>query len=573
MTILDSLVVMLGLKYEGDGERKKFEQGLKGVEGSASAMVGKLARMGAVAGGAMATVGAAAVREFAGVERTLTYIGNSAEVADERMAHARRQLQSMADDMGYDGLDQPVRALDALIAKNVEFEKSMSMMPAILGTAMATDSAPTDIANSAVTIAENFGIAGDQMQLAFDILAKGGKEGAFELKDMAGELPSLAPAFKALGYEGTEGLSKLVSLLQTVRLETGTSAEAANRFENVMAKLNVEQTRKSFADFGIDLPAEMETNMLAGMDRMDSFIAATAKALQGNMDQINTLFTDVQVAQGMRALVGNREKLAGFEKSIQDASGTIAPDLERVLANTQTDIDRTLGAWKRFKTELGSTLAPAAGGVLGSLADDLSDDAAQEEGLRRRGVEGFYDQWREIQRLTSSLQEEDPDLWRYQANELAGQRLAAEGRGDVKASDPLFDSSGQVLLKTATDAIIAASNTVTDAVARMPRIDESFSATAGGTSDVNAAALQQGLANMAAHFEAMQGPAAAAALNQSIANTDNRNQSVNVGAPQVTVNVQEASQAPAAVGAAVGRAVGQAAVQTRPGVAASAAAP
>ena len=97
------------------------------------------------------------------------------------------------------------------------------------------------------------------------------------------------------------------------------------------------------------------------------------------------------------------------------------------------------------------------------------------------------------------------------------------------------------------------------------RVSSAFDVTgAGATSGFNAAQVAQGLKNLQAHIQAM----GAKEVNQStIAPQDNRQF-------PVTVNqtVQRASQAPAAAARATSSAVGQA-VQIRPGVAASAAAP
>jgi len=75
-------------------------------------------------------------------------------------------------------------------------------------------------------------------------------------------------------------------------------------------------------------------------------------------------------------------------------------------------------------------------------------------------------------------------------------------------------------------------------------------------------ALRTALENYQANA-AKLGASANAVVEDNRVQTDARNQSVNIGSPNVTVNVQEATQAPAAVGQAVGRAVGQAAVPPR----------
>jgi len=75
----------------------------------------------------------------------------------------------------------------------------------------------------------------------------------------------------------------------------------------------------------------------------------------------------------------------------------------------------------------------------------------------------------------------------------------------------------------------------------------------------NAEALRRALANMRGNLSKLNASANAVVNDNSVAN-DNRDQSINVGSPNVTVNVQQAVEAPAAVGSAVGNAVGAAAV-------------
>lgn len=71
---------------------------------------------------------------------------------------------------------------------------------------------------------------------------------------------------------------------------------------------------------------------------------------------------------------------------------------------------------------------------------------------------------------------------------------------------------------------------------------------------------EEGLRNLRGNLAKMSPDAAASAvLNDNSVANDNRDQSVNVGSPNVTVNVQQAVEAPAAAGAAVGNAVGAAA--------------
>lgn len=104
------------------------------------------------------------------------------------------------------------------------------------------------------------------------------------------------------------------------------------------------------------------------------------------------------------------------------------------------------------------------------------------------------------------------------------------------------------------------------------RVSGAFGAVDGGSSSVNLEAMRQALGNLAANTERMTG-AAAQSFQTTVTNQDQRDQSIHVGAPNVSVTVQQPSAAPAAVGRAVGDAIGKAAVDSAARVKASAAAP
>lgn len=73
----------------------------------------------------------------------------------------------------------------------------------------------------------------------------------------------------------------------------------------------------------------------------------------------------------------------------------------------------------------------------------------------------------------------------------------------------------------------------------------------------NAEALLKALHNFKAWGDYANGGAAAATLNDNSVANDNRDQSVNVGAPNVTVNVQQAVEAPAELGRKLGNATNE----------------
>jgi hypothetical protein len=87
-----------------------------------------------------------------------------------------------------------------------------------------------------------------------DILAQSGKEGRFELKDMASAFPSLTAGASMLGMKGVPAVASLGAALQIAMKGAGDASEAANNLENFIQKVTSPLAVKNFKDtFGINL--------------------------------------------------------------------------------------------------------------------------------------------------------------------------------------------------------------------------------------------------------------------------------------------------------------------------------
>ncbi|EDQ33952.1 phage tail tape measure protein, TP901 family, core region [Hoeflea phototrophica DFL-43] len=353
-----------------------------------SANAAGLALMRYAAPAALAYGAKAAVVEFANIERTLTRIGINADASRAQMAGVYTELQQLAQSTATP-VENIVAGLDSLIASGKSLEEAMALIGSVSATAQAAGADFGQMATTADAVSNSFGIAGESMQSAFDILALGGKAGKFELRDMAAELPSLAPAFAALGYAGEDGLKRLTAALQTVRMETGTSGEAATSFMDVITKMNSVTVSNNFAkQFGIDIREEMERAKAAGEDTLEAFIRLSKEAVNGDMSKLPLLFTDKQMQIGMRALINNTEELRDLYGELGSAAGTVAKDLARVTDDAQASIDRMANSWERFKTSFGEKLAPGATSVLDSLTDGTERKTAMDRQLEKEG-KGF----------------------------------------------------------------------------------------------------------------------------------------------------------------------------------------
>jgi TP901 family phage tail tape measure protein len=337
-----------------------------------------------------ATVSAAKslVTNFAGVERRLNRIAINAGKGKEEVGKMLDVINRASHDYAM-SQDDVTAGFESLIAAGQDYKDAMDFLPSVTATAQASGAAVDDIAKSAFTLATNFGIAAPQMQKAFDILDTSGKQGMFELKDMAQYLPSLTPAMAALGYKGTEGLKKLVALLQTIRLQTGDASSAATNLQNVLQKMETSATATAFKKMGVDLRSELAKARKEGKDLLDVFVQLTLKATKGDLSKLPQLFTDVQFQQGMRAIIQGSKALKEFYAGVDDdkVTGAVLKDLNQILGDSQTKVDRLSSSWTNFTRSLGEGLVNiGVTDMLGAISDKLDYNSAVNAGLERSGA-------------------------------------------------------------------------------------------------------------------------------------------------------------------------------------------
>ncbi|TJV19690.1 phage tail tape measure protein [Mesorhizobium sp.] len=333
----------------------------------------------------------ALVTNFAGAERRLSRIAINADAGKDKLDDMFRTVDRAAVDYATTQ-DNVTSGLETLVAAGRDLDDALSFLPAVTATAQAAGAEITDIATTADSIGTNFGIAGDKMQNAFDILVTSGKQGKFELKDMAQYIPSLAPAFAALGYKGEKGLGRLASALQTIRIREGDAGEAATDLQNVLQKMESQQTVKNFAKFHINLPKELANARKEGKDLLDVMIELTEKATKGDLSKIPALFTDLQVQKGMRALVQGKDAFHAFVADLDHVDGSTLRDLGRVLEDNQAKIDRMGASWERMKRQIGGAISDPATSVMDRVSADMDKASYVNRGLDSSGM-SFADKW------------------------------------------------------------------------------------------------------------------------------------------------------------------------------------
>lgn len=329
------------------------------------------------------------VTAYAAVERRLNRIAINADKGRDAVDSMLKVVNQTSYDYAM-GQDDVTSGLETLVAAGRSADDALSFLPSVAATAQAAGAEVFDIATTADAVGNSFDITGDKMQHAFDILVKSGKQGKFELRDMARYLPSMSPAFAALGYKGEKGLSKLAAMLQTIRQRTGSAEEAATAAQNIFQKMESDQTVAKFKKFGIDLRGEMAKARKEGRDLVDVFLDLSQKAVKGDLSKIPQLFTDAQFQVGMRALMQGRGDMEGFQQALANVDGTTLRDLGQVLEDNQSKLDRMASSWDRFKTSLGRAASDPVGGLLDSVSDNLDYGEALRKTLEKRGM-GYWE--------------------------------------------------------------------------------------------------------------------------------------------------------------------------------------
>lgn len=510
MAIVEELIAVLGYEVRGKDNLQSFKGGIDDAEKSLKGAGTAGVVAGAAIGGAI-TAGAAAVwkatKNYAGFERHMVRIGNTAGASAEEVAKAGAVVQELASQFALP-IDEAVGGLDTLVASGKSLDEALAFLPSVLATAQASGAAVDDIANTALKATGALGIATEKLQNMFDLLTAGGNAGQFELKDMSRFIPELANSFANLGYKGMPGLTKLVALLQTLREDAGTAGQARTWAQNIFGKMRAPQTEKAFENYGKieNLGDKLDEAQKKGEDIISAFVRLTKQA-QANGAKLEQLFTDTEFRLGMTSLLSSMDRFQFFQDSFtpDKIDGAVFKQLASVLDDTQASIDRATISMDRFWKTVGAGAAPAISGVLDTLTKGQDYVNAVAKGQEKAGMTSWWER----------------EWWNF----ING--------GDKAKLDEFAKAGGYIWPKGQEPAKPPA-----------PPPQSGTTMPAGGW-----------LNTLGGGHGSLDNAAAAISQDNS---TTNNTQNITVSAP-VTVNVQQATEAPGAVGNAVSGAINGAA--------------
>jgi len=314
----------------------RIDRGIENNHARRDRMRGQALETGALAYGAF--------HFMQGAGRTqseLVDIGITSDVDAERVEVFRRVAERVMNET-----TQPVRDIlasqNVLVTAGLDFDTAEEAIPTIARTATAANALMTDVSRTAFSMMDGLGLAPQELGRGFDMLAMGGKEGKFELDNMATYFPSLVPTLKPLGVTGEEGVATLGAGLQIAMKGTSDPATAANNFQNFLTKLTSPETLKRFGDAGVDLKDVFNEAIASGENPVERIIRVTEGMTGGDPFKMGELFGDMQVLAFIRPMLDNMEEYNRIKEKMLEADGTVAADMARRMAE-----DPTLG-WRRF---------------------------------------------------------------------------------------------------------------------------------------------------------------------------------------------------------------------------------
>lgn len=317
---------------------------------------------GAAAGAAAIGVGmVASVKAAAQFEQVLSEIGKTANVSGDQLKGIGQDLLALSSrnrtNLGPKILAEGVQDL---VAQGLELKDAVASIESLGRVATATNSNLLDVTKTGFQLQNALKIRPVELKATFDALAFAGKQGAFELKDMAQFMPTIAAAAGSLGIKGKDGAVALASMMQMVRKDAPDAGQAATRLTDAMLKMTAPDAVKNFKKFGVNIEQVLKNAKAKGVNPMEAALDQLQRVTGGDTFKLARIFGDKEAKLALMSLMKYRKE---YEKLKADAGGTAAAgtvdkDYQRSLATFQGTLASFQNSTQRLGIAVGTALLP-----------------------------------------------------------------------------------------------------------------------------------------------------------------------------------------------------------------------
>ena len=318
-----------------------------------------------------------AIPEAFQMEHRLRELGNVGQLSAKQLEDMDKRLASISR---YTNQMRPeiAEGLNVLVASGIDPTKALDYMNVIGRTATGEQAVIEDISRTAFSVTDNLKVPVSELGKAMDILAMSGKEGRFELKDMASAFPSLTAGASMLGMKGTPAVASLGAALQVAMKGAGEASEAANNLENFIQKVTAPLSVKNFKEtFGVDLKRVLLDAAAAGRDPILEVIELMTRLSGGDVFKVSEVFQDKQVLNFIKPMMQNLDEYKRIKASALSAEGVVNSDFEHMMKTTTEQ-------FKAFKINMKELVFPHLQEPLkkiNELLTKINDNPILQKGL------------------------------------------------------------------------------------------------------------------------------------------------------------------------------------------------
>ena len=213
--------------------------------------------------------------------------------AEDAMARAIREASvkyAVSQDHVADGVEK-------LVAQGMDAKSAQKYAGLLAKVNTATRTEMGDLAELVYTLQTKFKLTteGELMQ-AINALAKAGKLGQYELKQMAKSFPELGGAAASFGSKGLDGVREMGMMMQVMRAGAGTTGEADTSMRNWFSHMSAKSTKDNFEKVGINFEREKLKLMI---DKRVSAVEASFMVFDDYLNRVTTQgFVEVRDKKG-----------------------------------------------------------------------------------------------------------------------------------------------------------------------------------------------------------------------------------------------------------------------------------
>ncbi|MCW5708664.1 phage tail tape measure protein [Shinella sp.] len=408
--------------------------GLAGMRGVGAAFIGGLGLgVGGAAGAGL--IAKESLQLAAAIEYERDQLQVLGEYSDEKAALYDKILKPAGVRRGV-GTKGAYGVFGELMAGGLGGDDAAAMTDDVLTFAKATRAETTDAGKTAVALQNNMKVSAGEMMQAFDAMALAGKEGQFEVRDMARSAPSIFARMAKLGEQGLSGVRGFAAMAQAIRSTAGTSDEAATNFENMLDKFTSGDFIKNAKKMGINVEKVFSDANKKGVSPVLEILKKIRDVTKGDTFKLKELMPDVQANAALSALIGQIPQLEAAIGRYGNAGGTVMRDFKNAT-------DNATEAWNRLSSNIANQAEQVAGTVLPKVTAAMNrvSSAMEEIEARRAAIAGddpaMVDNERE--EFISRYRRINPKAGPMDIGYFYEQALTRKGRGEIPSIMTLLD--------------------------------------------------------------------------------------------------------------------------------------